>query len=523
MPLKQIAHHSSGGSRFVWAFCCLLVFIFLPIAPVFAQTSLTILHTSEHHGALQPLDEGPYRGHGGVARRSTLIKDVRKEVEHTLLVDSGDILMGSAMSALFRGEADIAAMNLMGYDALGLGNHDFDFGVAHLVQLQKQAKFPFLCTNIRPRNPEACKRYVIKPMGTVRVVLIGLIGKRNFPDTFNRAALQEIEFQDPIEAARAAVAELREQAELFVAITHQETDEDLALARAIPALDVIIGGHTSGFDGLVSPAQSAPESGRVELAGGGPIFVKTHRQGRTLGRLDLLYHDRTIMVAEARNLPVGPSLSPDAALSQLLNQYEQRLETETSRIVGETVIDWEGETDVIRRRETNLGKLLADLARRETGAEIALLNAGAIRGGISAGPVPYRRLIEILPFETTLTKLVLTGAEIRAALEHSVSLLPQSSGRYLQVSGLEYTLNPAGPVGARIQEVKVNAAPLDAVHRYSVAVTRFLAEGGDGYGVFLRAGNRQDYETPLRELLANALRGRALTPEEKLQTSRDQP
>ena len=482
-----------------------LLGLWLPL-PALAQTALTILHTSEHHGVLQPLEMGHFTGQGGVARRATIIREIRHEVEHVLLVDSGDLLIGTATSAMFRGEADIAAMNQMGYDALAVGNHDFDFGPDHLAKLKRQAKFPFLCTNVRPRRADICQRFAIKTIGPLRIALIGLIGKRNYPDTFNREAVREVEFQDPIEAARAAVAELREQAEVFVAITHQDTQEDLALAKALPALDVIIGGHTRGFDGLIRPGQTHPEEGRVELLGGGPIFVKTHRQGRTLGRLDVLYHERTIMVADARNLHVAPPVSPDPAVAQLVQDYLGRLNQETNRIVGQAAVNLEGDHQVIRTRETNLGDLLADLARQETGAEVALLNAGMIRGAIHTGPVTYRQLMEVLPFDATLTRFQLTGADLKEALENSVSRLPEASGRFLQVSGLSYTMDPSAPAGSRIKEVQVGHLPLDPARRYSVVVPRFLAEGGDGYQMFLGAPDTREYDVPLRDLLAGALK-----------------
>src|SRR5438093_1487458 len=355
-----------------------------------AQTPLTILHTSEHHGTVQPLENGAYAGLGGMARRATLIAAIRKEVNNVLVVDSGDLLVGSAFSAVFRGEPDIAAMNLMGYDALAVGNHEFDFGLNHLQKLKHQATFPFLCTNARPRTGNVCQLAVIKTVGPLRIALIGLIGRSNYPDTFNRAAVQELDFQDPIEAARAVIAYVREQAEMVIVITHEETEEDLALARAIPALDVIIGGHTPGFDGLITADQTSPAHGRVELAGGGPIFVKTHRQGRTLGRLDVLYHARTVMVAEVRNIPVAANLPTDPAVSKLIEDYGRRLKVEAGRVMGRAVEDLEGARDVIRSRETNLGDLLADLTRLETGAEVALINSGTVRASIAAGPVTYR-------------------------------------------------------------------------------------------------------------------------------------
>ncbi len=311
----------------------IVIFVLLSSLPARAQTALTILHTSEHHGTIQPIDQGAFTGQGGVERRATLIKQIRKEVEHLLVVDSGDLLMGTAMSSIYRGEADIAAMNLMGYDAVAVGNHDFDFGTRHLKGLHKAATFPFLCSNVRPQEPDTCKRYVIKTLGTLRIGLIALIGKRNYPDTFNRTVVLEVAFQDPIAAAKKAAEELRDRVDLLVAITHQDTEEDLALAKAVPALDVIIGGHTEGFDGLVPQGTTAPVEGRVELAGVGPVFVKTHRQGRTLGRLDLVIHDKTIMVAEARNLPVTSTVPSDPEVAKLVQEYAQRLGRKTTPLI----------------------------------------------------------------------------------------------------------------------------------------------------------------------------------------------
>src|SRR5881296_3444359 len=440
-----------------------------------AQVAITILHTSEHHGTIQPIEHGPFAGLGGVERRAALIKQIRQEVEHLLVVDSGDLLMGTAMSSVYRGEVDIAAMNLMSYDAVAVGNHDFDFGTRHLKNLRKEATFPFLCTNVRPQDPDVCQRHAIKHLGHVRVGLIGLIGKKNYPDTFNRAVVREVEFVDPIVAAKQAVGELRERVEILVAITHQDTEEDLALAKAVPGLDVIIGGHTEGFDGLVPPGQTNPVEGRVELTGVGPVFVKTHRQGRTLGRLDLLYHEKTIMVAEAHNLPVSAAVSSDPDIAKLVRDYARRLDEQTNQVIGKAAHAFEGENRDIR---TNM----------------------------PAGPVTLKRVMEVLPFDSSLTSFTVTGAALKAALENSVSRLPEASGRFLQVSGLTVVFDPTAPSGTRITSVQVNGAPLNPARRYKVAADNFIAEGGDGYTMFLQVTDRRDYQIPLRDVLLSALK-----------------
>jgi 5'-nucleotidase len=313
----------------------IIMFALLSPLHAMAQTALTILHTSEHRGTIQPIDHGAFTGQGGVERRASLIKQVRKEVEHLLIVDSGDLFTGTALPSDHQGEAAVAAMNLMGYDAVAVGNHDFDFGARHLQELHKAATFPFLCSNVRPQEPDTCARYIIKTLGALRIGLIALIGKRSYPDAFAHTAVREVEFHDPIAVAKKTAEELRDRVDLLVAITHQDTEEDLALAKEVPALDVIIGGHAEGFDGLVPTGTSVPVEGRVELAGAGPVFVKTHRQGRTLGRLDLVIHDKTIMVAEARNLPVTSTVPSDPEAAKLVQEYAKRLDKKTNAVIGE--------------------------------------------------------------------------------------------------------------------------------------------------------------------------------------------
>ena len=495
---------------------CLPALLLVLLSPWFARAGerITILHTSEHHGALQPIEEGPYRGLGGVARRAGLIEKIRREAKNVLLVDSGDLVIGTAMSSVFRGAPDIAAMNLMGYDALALGNHDFDFGLEHLKALQKQARFPFLCTNTRPKKEGVCRPYAVKTIGPLRVGILGLIGRKNYPDLFERGAVKEIEFQDPLAAAAEAAREIRGRVDLLVAVTHEETDEDLALARAVGAIDVIVGGHTPGFDGLIPAGRQTPVQGRMEPTPRGPIFVKSHQQARTLGRLDLAY-DKKITAAEARNIAIDRKLPQEPKVRALVEDYVRRLDAATSRVLGQAPADLQGDSPAVRSRETNFGDLLADLARARTGAEVALLNGGMIRGTIPAGPVALRRVMQTLPYNEPLISFKLTGAELKEALENSVSQLPGSSGRFLQVSGIGYLFDPAAPAGARVKEISAQGAPLAPDREYAVVVSKFIAEGGDGYAVFLKGRDRVEHQATLRDLFSQALEQGSVTAKEE--------
>jgi len=496
----------------IWLLVAWLVLLSGPLSA--AEEKLTILHTSEHHGTLQPIESGPFKGFGGVARRAALIEKIRKEAANVLLLDSGDLVVGTAMSSVFRGAPDIAAMNLMGYDALALGNHDFDFGVAHLWNLKNQARFPFLCTNLRPKKSGVCRSFVIKSVGRLRVGLLGLVGRRGYPEMYSRDAVGDIKFEDPGAAVRSALKELRGRADLVVAITHQETEEDLALAKAVPEIDVIVGGHTEGFDGLITSAGDAAGEDRIEPLPRGPIFAKTHRQGRTIGRLDLAL-DKKPRAAEARNLAIEPALPEQPKVAALVQNYARRLDAAASHVLGQALVDLIGENQAVRTRETNFGDLLADLVRGRLGTEIAFLNSGLIRGTIPAGPVTLKQAMQTLPYEEPLISFRLTGAELREALEYSVSELPGTSGRFLQVSGLSFTFDPAAPAGSRVKEVRVQGALLARDREHTVAVNRFLAEGGDGYAVFLRGRDKAEHQTPLRDLFSAALRNGPVAAKEE--------
>jgi len=484
------------------------------VPPSFADQTLTILHTSEHHGQTLPIEQREQPTVGGMAGRATLIAKVRGESPAVLLVDSGDILIGTALSSFFRGEPDIKAMNLMGYQAMAAGNHDFDFGLDHLRSLQQLAKFPILCSNVVGRSVELpCRPFTVIQVAGVKVGVISLLGRSNFPDTFNREVARLLEFKDPLETARTLARTLREQerADLVVAVTHQGTWEDLTLLAQVPEVDAIIGGHTDGFDGLRTAGSSAPVE---ESANPGSVFVKTHRQGRTLGRLDLMMADKPsptgqpkVVRAKAQNLPVTVAVPSDPAVQALVEDYAQKLEAETATVIGRSLVTLDGENTRIRTRETNLGNLLADLLRAEFLTEVALVNSGQIRDSISPGPVEIKRVLRVLPFDSPVVTFALTGRELLLALENSVSQLPQlTAGRFLQVSGLAVTYDLSARPGSRIREVTVGGKPLEATRSYSVATVAFLADGGDGYSMFAAATNRVERQLPLRDLLLDALR-----------------
>jgi len=488
-----------------------LLFLLCATAAATAQVPLTILHTSEHHGAALPFDQGQEKGIGGFAMRATLVDQVRAAERHVLLVDTGDILIGTIMSSVFRGVPDVQAMNLLGYDAMGVGNHEFDFGIAHLKALAGQATFPFLATNIAIPEGGVLRAQLVKRVGPLSVGVIALNGRDAYPDVFEPAVARQITFTDPIAAAREAVRHLRGQVDLLIALTHQETREDLELLRGVPEIDVVIGGHTEGFGGIATagsalvagPQGEGPQT-VPELYPTGPIFVKAPRLGAALGRLDLRVQEKRVHWAKAQNLPVR-GLASRTDVVALLGKFSGELKAAQEKVLGHAAVLLEGERADVRTRETNFGNYIADVLRAYTKTDVAVFNGGNIRASIPAGPVTLGHILTTLPFDNRVVTFVLSGAQLQAALENSVGKVPEASGRFLHVSGMRFTYDPKAPEGSRIRAVEVGGAPLDSTRAYSVTAHDFLVAGGDGFTVFKEGAQMRDLQVAPRDLVAEAL------------------
>ncbi len=483
----------------------LFVWLTLAVCGVFAAERLVVLHSSEHHGVALALGSSGDALVGGFSRRATIVEEVRREGAPVLVVDSGDILIGTAMSSWFRGVPDIQAMNRIRYDGMVAGNHDFDFGLDHLQTLTDLADFPILCTNLQAKEFQLpCRRSFVTRLGAVSVGVLGIVGKSNFPETFNREVVQHLTLLDSIPSITFEAGRLRTNfhVDLIVVLTHQDTDEDLMILNSVEDVDVIIGGHTLGFDGLYSPGMNEP----VEMVKNpSRVYVKTHRQGRTIGRLDLTIEDGVLVQALARNIPVMASVPEEPNVHHLLEGYRQQFAREATRVLGQSSGRLHGDRPLIRTQETNFGNLLADRIRSTVGADVALINAGQIRGSIEPGPVTLGDVLSVLPFDSSLVTLQVTGSVLRQVLENSVSQWPNHAGRFLQVSGIRVAYDTKAAVGTRVHTLHVGGHLVDPSKYYSVVTDVFVADGGDGYDMLVETTHRIDHQMPLRDIFLAAL------------------
>jgi 2',3'-cyclic-nucleotide 2'-phosphodiesterase (5'-nucleotidase family) len=435
-----------------------------PSAPR-AQAPLTILQINDVYSTV------PVAGRGGLARVAALKQLLSRAGRTPLLVLAGDFLSPSVASSVFKGEQMVAALNAAGLDIATFGNHEFDFGLAVLRQRIKESKWTWLASNVTDAAglPLAgTVPYLVRTFGELRVGFIGLCLTSQEIRPEDRAQIQLI---DPIEAAARYLPKLREErVDVVVAVTHLAIEEDQKLVERFPDIDIVVGGHEH------SPITVTQNRTLISKAGSDAEYVAridVVRRGAALDRYFEL-------------VPVDARLPDEPATARVVAEFERRLGTEMDVPVATSLVDLDASTLRLRAGETNVGNLFADAIRASVGADIALVNSGAIRGDrvYPAGVLTRRVLLAMHPFGNVVSKLELPGRTVQAALEHGVSQLPATAGFFPQVSGLSMEVAVGAPVGTRVRNVRVNGQPLDPERAYTLAVPDFLL-GGDGYAMLL--------------------------------------
>jgi 5'-nucleotidase len=419
-----------------------------------------------------PVDNGKS---GGLGRVLTLIKPIREKNPNTLFMMAGDTISPSVESITYKGAQMIEAWNAIGLDYATFGNHEFDFGPDVLVDRIKESKFSWVAANVidtRTGQPFGdAKRYVVREFGGVKVGLFGLV----LPETkITSKPGANVEFRNPCDTAKDVVSELHGQGvKVVVALTHLSMREDKEVARC-SGVNLIIGGH---------------EHTLLEShAGNAPIFKMTS-DARELGQIDLnILPSGELDSIDWKVITVDSSTKEAPEFAAIYKKYSKLL-AELAKPVGTTTVALDARSAENRTRETNIGNFITDAFRKSTAADVGFMNGGSVRadGIIGPGKLTQRDLLSILPFKNKLVKIEVTGATLRAALEHGVSRSAEDSqpGGFPQVSGIKFSFDASRPSGARLVDVKVNNLPLDDSKKYTLTTTTFVGlEGGDGYSMF---------------------------------------
>ena len=473
--------------------------------------TLTLVHTNDTHAHLEPMEltlSGKKVRVGGVAQRVAFFDRLRAGRRNLLFLDAGDVFQGTLYFNQYRGLADRYFMHRMLYRVMALGNHEFDLGPGPLADFLKGARFKVVSANVdvsaEPRLKGLFAPYAIVQVGGERVGVIGL----TTPDTKEIANPgPTVAFLDPYESAQKAVYELLAKGvNKIVVLSHLGYGEDLKLARRLVGAQVIVGGHSHTLLGSFPHPELRPAGPYPTVVknpeGKDVLVVQAWEWGKVVGLLEVTFDARGQLVAyKGEALLMTPEVAPeDFFAKEALMAYAQPVMALVRQVIAEARVDLVGEREVVRRRESNLGNLIADGMLWKTkgaGTQIALQNGGGIRASIPRGPITVGRVYEVLPFGNTLVVMDLKGKEILDALENGVSQWEQTAGRFLQVAGLRYAFDLARPAGSRVVRVEVRTergfVPLDLEATYRVVVNSFIAAGGDGFTVLRDAkGYRVD-------------------------------
>jgi 5'-nucleotidase len=482
---------------------------------------LSVLHQNDFHSRHEPVDRGGAACRsatgcaGGAARLATLVAREREAAAAQgrahITLDAGDQFMGSLFYTHWRGDAELAVMRAIGFDAMAVGNHEFDHGPANFARFVAAAPFPVVAANIDAATEPTLARLLRRSLVIDRPgIRIGVFGLTTEATPGIASPGPNLRFLNAAGAAAETAAALRQAgAGTVIALSHLGLAEDRAMVRATQGIDLVVGGHSHTL--LSNSVSGAPfPCPVVETAADGravPI-VQAGANGRFLGRIDLALDAAGRPAAfqgDAREITLDTPEDPGVAA--LLARLAAPIEATRRRVVGQVAGDFS--PGPCRGAECALGNLVAEAmldAARPAGAQVAITNVGGLRAPLNAGAVTLGDVLAVLPFSNTLATFTLSGAALRAALEHGVSapMDGSGSGRFPQVAGLAFAFDPLRAPGARLLAVALVAPdgtrrPIDDGASYRVVSNNFLRQGGDGYAVF-RDQARDAYDNgPLME------------------------
>jgi 5'-nucleotidase/UDP-sugar diphosphatase len=474
---------------------------------------LTILHTNDHHGRFWQNRYGEY----GMAARKTLIDEMRAEIEaeggSVLLLSGGDINTGVPESDLQDAEPDFKGMSIIGYDAMALGNHEFDNPLDVLAKQIEWANFPMLSANIydKATGERMFQPYQMFTKQGIKIAVIGLTTE-DTAKIGNPEFIGGIDFRDPKQEAKQLIAELQktEKPDLIFAVTHMGHYEngnrgvnapgDVALARYMQEgdLDMIVGGHSQEPVCMEGPnmynRNFKPGDECKPDVQNGTYIVQAHEWGKYVGRADFEFENGELnMVSydlvpvnlkkkikvdgESQRVLIGDEIAQDQELLEFLRPFQEQGQAQLNEKIAQTNGKLEGDRNVVRFQQTNLGRLIATSHMQRAKADFGVMNSGGVRDSIEAGDVTYKDVLTVQPFGNIVTYTDMTGQEVLDYL-NVVATKPVDSGAYAQFAGISMTVSEG-----KVSNVFIGDEQLRMDETYRFTIPSFNAAGGDGYPV----------------------------------------
>ena len=469
---------------------------------------LTILHTNDTHGRFWHNDKGEY----GMAAQKTLVERLRAEAKaagsEVLVLSGGDVNTGVPESDLQDAEPDFMAMNSIRYDAMAVGNHEFDNPLTILEKQRQWAQFPMISANIYDKT--SGKRYfdpykVFKLESGLKVAVLGLTTE-DTAQLVDPNNVQTLEFRDPTTEVANLGKQIRDnkEANLVLAITHMGHYEngqhgsnapgDVEMARALPAgtLDAIIGGHSQN---PVCMEPGTPDKYADFKPGddcqpdqqNGTWIMQAHEWGKYVGRAQFDYQNGKLTLTQYDLIPVNlknadgdfiqEEIVKDPELYNTLLTYQEKGQQELGVVIGATDGVLDGERANVRNKQTNLGRLITTATAEKLSTDFGIVNSGGVRASIAAGDISYRDVLTVHPFGNTVNKATMSGNELLTYLGQ-VATKTANTGGYAQFGGIKMTVDCQAK---SVEIATIGGKAFDPAATYSFSIPSFSAAGGDGY------------------------------------------
>ena len=501
-----------------------IIFIFSIILGVLGCTSattnektsstqyLTVLHTNDNHGRFWHNEKGEY----GMAARKTLLDQLRSEAKikghAVLLLSGGDINTGIPESDLQHAEPDFKGMSLLGYDAMALGNHEFDNPLSVLAKQQNWANFPLLSANIveKSSGKNAFDAYKIFEKNGLTIAVIGLT-TTDTAKIGNPQYIGHLEFKDPVPVTANLAKEIKAKynPDITIAVTHMghfidakhgiNAPGDVTLARSLPAntLDMIIGGHSQEPVCMASENIN-DDSFKPGLAcnpdqQNGTWIMQAHEWGKYVGKAEFKLENGELSLLDYKLMPVNlyvektqadgilkevlanEYIKPDPSLKAFLAKYQAIGAKQIEGTIGSVDARLEGDRNKVRYQQTNLARVIIQAQMNVVGADFGLISGGGIRSSIDAGEISYKDILKVHPFKNRITYMDWQGAELWDYL-NTVTSFPADAGAYLQYHKLSFERK-----NGKLINVFIDGKPFDKSKTYRMSLNSYNASGGDGY------------------------------------------
>ncbi|MDD2427400.1 MAG: bifunctional UDP-sugar hydrolase/5'-nucleotidase [Eubacteriales bacterium] len=439
--------------------------------------TLTFVHFNDYHANVMENEDS---GQLGLAKFKTYVDQENPD----LILDAGDTLHGTTFATVSEGATMRTIMSEVGIDVATGGNHDFNYGTDRLIELSKDGKYPILIANYQKSDTNT-KPFMENMIFTKQGLKIGIFGLTT-PETktaSNPLNTAGYEFLDPVATAKQQVEYLKSQdVDVIVALAHLGLYASEPLAKAVEGIDIIIDGHS--HDALPNGLLVAETDTLIATAG-------YHLQN--IGRIEIELDGMGVVTKKTATLipySEASKLDADAAIAASIEELNKENEEMLSVVLGETLVELDGERENVRTRETNLGSLIADVMLEETGADVALTNGGGIRASIPKGEITMGHVLTTFPFTNFLRVIEVSGSDILAALEHGLSAdldeegnLEQNGG-FPQIAGMRVVFDKTREAGKRVVTLTIDGEDVNPEANYTLVTNDFLAVGGDGYTMF---------------------------------------